>query len=369
MKNLVLFSASVAAVLAVGCNKVEPAQTSLHGDGQKCQLTLKLNDAVMTRATGQTIAKESTIQNIQIFVFRSGTGNDAGVLDACISKGFDSPLNFDASSVAYEGVSLDCTVGQRKIYAVVNSDVDYTSSAQAIGTESALLAKTIALSSMASDKLFMIQSVETTLKPGDETVGIEVRRKCASVVLQSVKNDMQANIYRKDNSFKIRNVYLTNVPAKINFGMTLSPSSLPDADWYARTKSETDGTKAALILDANATGTVIGYGKEYSVEHRFYAFPNDCAPSVAATWCPRATRLVIEASYYDGSVWHECYYPITLYDKTSSKGLEANKQYKVNLTVRRPGSDDPDKPVEFDTVAGSITVANWETGTSYTETI
>ena len=49
--------------------------------------------------------------------------------------------------------------------------------------------------------------------------------------------------------------------------------------------------------------------------------------------------------------------------------LERNKAYTVALTIRNLGSDDPDKPVEKGTVSVSISVAGWETGTSYDETI
>ena len=127
-------------------------------------------------------------------------------------------------------------------------------------------------------------------------------------------------------------------------------------------------TRSSLIYD-DVSGVVLDYGKTYNTVHSLYSFPNDCKPDTAPVWSPRATRLVIEASYDDGAVAHDFYYPITLYNESTRKGLEANKQYKVNLTIRRPGSDSPDKPVEFDAVTGSIHVASWENGEGYTETI
>lgn len=362
MKNSTIISlAALAALTLSGCSKEGlPEGDAVYED--ICCLSLDFSGGTGTRATGQTAAKESMIQNVQVFVFRTGTGNDAGLLDACKSAGFDNPLNYDASTAPYSGLSIDCTVGQREIYAIVNCDKDYTADGSVLNKD-ALLAKTIALGDTAADRLFMSGSVAVTLKSGKETHSITVRRACAGVVLESIKNDMQASAYRKPGAFKIRKVYLTNVPARINFAQTSAPSSLADADWYARMKAE---AKTPLIYD-DVSGVALDYGKTYSAVHSLYSFPNDCLPSTASVWSPRATRLVIEASYDDGTGAHDFYYPITLH--SGNAGLEANRQYRVNLTIHRPGSDSPDKPVEFDTVTGSIYVASWENGGGYTETI
>ncbi len=374
MKNTIITIVSLAAMVLAGCSKSNPETVPVNENGGTCRLTVSLRDVAATKVTGQTSANEFKIQNVQILVFRAGTGADAGVLDACASKGFDTPLNYDASSSPYGGLSVDCTVGKRKIYVLVNTVKDYTSKEYGfVGTEAKLLEEGVELKNFAKDKLFMMNSLETNLSSGAETVDISVRRICASVILESVKNDMQSYIYREPKTFKIKSVYLTNVPASINLGLSRTPSMLQPYEWYAWMKRETDEERAALIYDTLVTeardGYGINYGEIYRTVHTFYSFPNDRAPSEDKEWSPRATRLVVEASYYDGSVWRDCYYPVTLYDKTSSTGLEANKQYRVNLTIRRPGSDDPNKPVEFDTVSGSIRVDNWDTGKTYTEII
>ena len=200
------------------------------------------------------------------------------------------------------------------------------------------------------------------------TQTISVRRACASVVLESVTNAMSAAVYRQPGSFRIKDVYLMNVPGKVTFGGTLKASALADADWYARMAAETDGTKSALILDKQDAVTV-EYGKKYETKHVFYSYPNECSPSKEGTWSPRATLLVIDAEFLVDGTWHSCYYPVTLFDEAEGTGLQSNRQYKVRLTINRPGSDDPNHPVEFDTVSGVIDVADWETGTEYTETI
>lgn len=365
MKNLVLFSASVAAVLAVGCNKLPvSAPSNDYDESEICELKLCLNDGVSTKVTAASEANEAKIQNVQVFVFRAGADDKSSVLDACLAEGFGTELNKDKT---HGLASLKCTVGKRHIFAIVNADVDYTADGS-IGTVADLLAKTMTLSAMRADKLLMIGSNRgVTLESGSQSQKVTVTRACASVILESVKNEMQAAVYRKTGSFKIKNIYLTNVPAQINFGQTVKASSLTDANaWYARMSAETDSAKKSLIYDAQ-TATVLDYDNKNATVHTFYSFPNDCEASTADTWSQRATKLVVEAEYNDGTAWHTCYYPITLYK--SGAGLEANKQYKVNLTINRPGSDNPDKPVEFSTLSGTITVADWAAETSYEETI
>lgn len=368
MKNFFLFASSlVAASALVACSKAQTITPEEDLHGGRCELTVKLPQNFATKATGQTAANESMVQNVQIFVFRSSQGADNGVLDACVSAGFDSPLSFDASSASYSGLSLSCTVGSREVWAVVNASEDYTADGS-VATKSALLAKAASLSDCAPSKLLMTGSLAANLNPGSETLSISVRRVCASVVLESVKNDMMAPAYRKSGSFKVKNVYLINVPGKTNLALTSAPSSLEDGDWYARLKAETDASRSALIVDRQSA-VVLDYGNSYTTPHTFYSFANDCRPSKSLSWSPRATLLVVEASYGDGSFSKDCYYPITLFNESTGKGLESGKQYKVNLTVRRPGSDDPNKPVEFDVAGVSISVLPWESGGSYTETI
>ncbi len=159
-----------------------------------------------------------------------------------------------------------------------------------------------------------------------------------------------------------------NVPARIDYGQSTSPSSLGASDWYARLGKEADPAKSALILDESAPH-VLDYNNTYKTVHSFYAYPNDCPPSTDANWSPRATVLVLEAEFDVDGVTYDCYYPVTLYKEDEGTGLEGNRQYRVRLTIKRPGSDNPNEPVEFDRLSGVIEVVDWEDGAEYTETI
>ena len=364
MKMTALLATAVLLASAA-CEKIDSEPARLPAlEGEDCSLVVHFADNAATKVVGETSSGESMIQNVQIFVFRSDGG---GILDACVSAGFDRALGYDSLNDSGFSLNLTCTTGEREIWAVVNAAADFTSDAS-VGSRDELLAKTTALSENAPDRLFMIGSVEKTLSAGSSTVEIAVKRVCASVVLESVTNLMEAEVYRNPGSFRIKDVYLLNVPARTDYGLNTASTALSETDWYARLGKETDAAKSELILDTSSP-KVLDYGESDDTRHSFYSYPNSCMPSTEDSWCPRATLLVLEAEFdVDGNTYG-CYYPVTLFDEAEGSGLESNRQYRVSLTIRRPGSDNPNRPVEFDTLSGVIEIVDWESGTEYSETI
>lgn len=359
MKTKFLFVClAVFGLLFVSCNKETPSDRPAVGD---VELSVRF-DTPSTKVSTQSASNEKAIQNVQIFVFRAGSGADAGNLEIAASAGFDSPLG--VTSGTYSGMTVKCSTGQREIWAVVNDSEDRT--AGSVTTKSEFLALTHELQYSTATKLLMIGHSGTdaapavTLHEGREEISISVRRLAASVILESVKNDFSSPAYQKADMFRLENCYLINVPARINFGETSEPAALPQDLWYARLAAETVSPKADLIYDSLA-GQVVNYGTSYTVPHAFYTYPNNCAVSEDAVWCVRATLLVLEASIKYASGWVKYYYPVQL----GAGPLLSNRQYKVNLTIHRPGSLDPNHPVTFDDVTPVITVTDWETGDRY----
>ena len=362
-KNFIAAIFAAAAVLLAGsCDKnawsgEEPAP----GDGE---VWLKVNlGNPSTKVAAQSATSEQTIRNVQIFVFRAGSGGDAGNLEVAASAGFDQELNVTGGT--FNEIKVKCSTGEREIWAVVNDSADRTAGADAVATKSDFLALTHELKDARKDKLLMIGTAGVqTLREGEMEIPMQVHRLAASVVLESVTNDFYAPAYRKANTFRVEDCYLINVPASVNFGETLVPADLPESQWYARRAAETASPKGDLIYDKVTTPKVVNYGDSDQTVHTFYAYPNDCAVNEDATWCPRATLLVLEASVNNGHEWVKYYYPVAI-----ESGLESNKQYKVKLTIRRPGSLDPNTPVKLGDVQPVITVLPWMDGTGYDQEI
>lgn len=362
MKNMLLFCLAVCALLFGSCGKLNP-------DGQggtipgEVQLSVRF-DAPATKVSTQSVSNEKAIQNVQIFVFRAGNGADAGNLEIAASAGFDSPLGVTGGT--YDGMTLRCSTGQREIWAVVNDSEDRTATPGAVTTKSEFLALTHELQRSTATKLLMIGHSGTDAAPavmlheGREELSISVHRLAASVILESVKNDFSSPAYQKADMFRLESCYLINVPGRINFGQTSEPSALPAEQWYARLAAETASPKADLLYDA-LSGQIVNYSTTYTVPHTFYTYPNNCAVSEDASWCARATLLVLEASILYPSGWVKYYYPVQL----GAGPLCSNKQYRVNLIIHRPGSLDPNRPVAFDDVTPVIRVTDWESGDNY----
>lgn len=367
--NLFLASLAVCGLLAVSCDKSTPS-TPHDGTSEEALLTVLLDDPAMTKVSPQNVTNEKTIQNVQVFVFRAGSGADAGVLEIAASAGFDTPLNL--STGGFSGITLKCSTGLREVWAVVNDSVDRTAATDGVRTKSDFLALTHELKDSAPNKLLMIGHSGTNLDPsvplneGRVDISISVHRLAAAVILESVTNEFKAPAYQRDETFRLENCYLLNVPGQINFGESSDPSALPADQWYARLGAETAAPRATLIYDSlTDPDRMLNHHGVYSTPHTFYTYPNDCAVSEAASWCARATLLVLEASILYPSGWTKYYYPVQL----GLGPLESNKQYRVNLIIHRPGSLDPNKPVTLFDVTPIISVVDWQPGDKYEKEI
>lgn len=352
MKKTLLMSALLSVVLTA-CSKAGP---SADGGGE-CVLTARFGlPATRLAADGESI------RNVQVFVFRAGGGGDAGVLDAAASAGFGREAG---PADDFRDLCVKCTSGLREIWVVVNDSRDRTGDT-AVRTKVDFLALTHDLEQSAPDCLLMIgrsnpesPDPAVRLTEGAMELQIPVHRLAASVVLESVRNAFVSPAYRDPGIFRLEAAYLLNVPGRINFGESADPAALDHPFWYARLEPERSGPRAALLYD-DLGGTVLDYGAVYDSPHTFYAYPNDCAPSGTAGFSPRATLLVLEASvqYPDGRM--TCYYPVELGD-----GLQSNRQYRIDLTVHRPGARDPGQAVGFGEATPEIHVSDWDDGDIY----
>jgi len=273
-------------------------------------------------------------------------------------------VELNVSGGSFDGISVKCTTGDREIWAVVNDSADRTKGADAVATKDDFLRLRHELKDARKDKLLMIGSSGVqTLHEGKAEISVQVHRLAASIVLESVTNDFSAPAYQKSGTFRVEDCYLINVPAEIDFGEKTVPASLSESLWYARMGAETASPKGDLIYD-KVTPKVVDYKSSDQTVHTFYAYPNDCALNKDASWCPRATMLVLEASINNGHEWMKYYYPIAI-----EGGLEPNKQYKVRLTIHRPGSLDPNSPVKIIDASPVITVQTWENGADFEQEI
>ena len=307
-KSIFAFAAAFVALVACNKNEATPMQPQNHPETlEPCELTVGICGA-MTKATAVTAENEAMVNNLQVFVFR---GDD---LDAYATVDNAKEL------------TLSCTAGEREIYALVNAP-DYS----AVPGKAALLAKVSELSANSLTSFEMVGSKSVTL-PQASTVSIDVNRIASRVVLKKItRNFTSAALQSLD--FTVDAIYLINVAGNTSYDLTKAPAA-----WYNVAKNNNE--LANLLYDAPASA--VANGQSYIPVHTFYGYPNDLSVNT--------TRLVIETTL--GTTKY--YYPINL------PAMESNKSYEIEeVTITRPGSDNPNEPVSFADASFSINVIDW----------
>ena len=179
------------------------------------------------------------------------------------------------------------------------------------------------------------------------TCRIPVRRLVARVHVGSVQNALPAG-----RAIGSPTLQLSNIAAD----RTLDPGTFPSR-WCNKLLDK----GGDLTAQAPVTGATIETGTTWNADARLYAFPNPVTDDTTggSIFTPRKTRLVFSCTLGDTRF----YYPITLDD------LEENTSYRVDLTIRRPGSADPDTPVESDAFRFTVEPEPWRTPVSYSENL
>ena len=323
MKKVLYFlAASAAALCTIACNKDLTSSAPVQGkeqiaEGERCELTVGIAGSPLTKATGSTAEDEVAVKMLQIYVFRGD------VLDAY--------AKVKGSKVA----TVNCTAGDREIYALVN-DVERSS----IDTKAQLLAAVSDFNNTQIGGFAMIGSVQKTL-PQNDTITIDVTRLASRVKIKKITRNFTSPSLAAGN-LKIECMGLQNVATDINLGLTSSPTT-----W---TNKKNLGSIDNDYLFERADQTMAN-GDTYETAHTFFCYPNPTTDdSSSSTWCPRHTRLVVMTSFGDDVY----YYPITL------PVLEPNKSYEIeNLTLTRLGSEDPDVPVTFQDCTFDLNIKPW----------
>lgn len=352
MKKTISFLLAATTFLAA-CNKQEQPAAEPQAYGT-IQLTIDADSGLQTKAvsaytTAQTY--ETQVNKVQVFVF-----------------GSDGKINFYKNLGKSLTGSITTTAGTKTVYAVVNGPDLST-----VGALSELEAKAVDLSAnstTASTGFVMAGKNTCTVSGTAASCAITVSRLAARVVLASVTNALPSSY----GALKIERVFLSNVVGNQNIAGTASPST-----WYNKEgrKDESPLVESHIIdgstyaascptLTFKSVGQSVANGSSLtpSTPYLFYGYANSSttAPSgFNATFSAQRSVLVVVASV-NSEVF---YYPVVL----DSSTLVRNTTYTVGLTINSLGSKDPNDPVEKGSMNVNITVAGWQAGATYDETI
>lgn len=323
MKRIFTIS-TLAAVILSSCAK---EQTSASCSSPDVKLNVSIPVSEMTRITDT--GDEAAVNHAQVFVFR-----EDGITDAwTISDSGD--------------MVIDCTAGLREIVAIVNAPRITN-----IFNIEDLKKEITVLQDNAPGSLVMSGRKTVELEASTSVV-VPVKRLVARVSIESIVTDFSLEQYR-DAHFRITGIYLTNIAGDAHFITSDEPSI-----WYnAMYKDNIEGnlTKAGELTKTGNLSEPLSEGTAYETAHHFYCYPNPFTEdSFSSEWCPRHTRLVVEAEL-SGRI---CYYTMTM------PVIESNHIYTVKeLRITRPGSSDPELPVLPGDASFTIEVEDWEDGYS-----
>lgn len=322
MRQNFLFTAVITALCAISCSLAETEAVNTSSPAESVTLEVSL-PAAYTKLTDT--GDETGISGLQVFVF-----NGKGDIDAYASGGTSS-------------VSLQCPAGDKLIAAVVNApDLSSVSSEQQ-------LEECVSLLSDNGTSGFVMYGSKSEFIAASSKVEVEVSRLVARISIHKITNALAVTQHR-DKDIEITGIYLVNAAGD---GLYCNREPYQPAVWH--NWRQMDGSPLDLISDTDVS-QIIGPGESYGTSHYFYCYPN---PSVTDSSeedsSPRYTRLVVE-TVVSGNKY---YYPVSI------EGVEGNRTYEINeLKITRLGSDSPDIPVSVQEASFTVTVAEWQPGTS-----
>lgn len=314
----------MAAALAFSCAKGTPP------DGTPTTLTVSLADGLKTKATAVTDESENIVNDLQVFVFDLGGGID----------GY-------GHKVSGSDIAVSTHTGPHEAWAVTNAP-DLSS----VTTKASLLSTVLALSDQRVGDMVLIGGKECNVSV-NETVTIAVRHLASRSVTRKITNKLSPEAL-SSQTFKVTDLYLTNVAGDGNIGVSSAPSV-----WY--NKMGLQGELEFFLHDAIPAGNqTVPLNGSYTKEHRFYMMPNlTDTDSHDASWSPRYTRSLFRATIGG----EEYFYPIPL-----PKGPNNMSYETTDIVVGRMGVKDEETLLPFTAITYDVDLnafAPEETGVSF----
>ena len=171
---------------------------------------------------------------------------------------------------------------------------------------------------------------------------VTLRPMLAKITLRSIACDFSERAYVGERLQDVR-AYLTYASEACR---PFSPED-PPSSWLNAGRLDEAGTAALAHPEAVLQTLAASLGGRIYPSAGFYCYPN---PSDGAAFGRPVTRLVIEGKLR-GTTY---YYPIDL------PGLEADVQYRMDVTLTRAGTTDPDTPAAPGSIRLESQVLDWD---------
>lgn len=340
-----LFILTVIFFAATSCKERE-----INYSDEESLLTISIVDCKIQNGTvrAPSVDGENSINNLEILIFRKTGDPSKSILDTY--KQLSAADLSDLSSI-----QIKTTVGEKHIEVIANShnSLDINQ----IHTLEDYHAIIHQLQNDNPGDFLMTGSTDEFLKINTK-VSVTMKRMVGRIILANVKTDFSGSPYEGQ---KISNVkaYLINVKGNKYLYNGESPSENDKiVNRAALSSDDLDLFSDPSMLFEEIPGQIGSEG--YGISHSFYCYENSISIENEED---RFTRLVVQADLM-GKTY---YYPINVNqenygfeDGNNHHGIKRNHSYTISLTILRPGSDDPDIPVDRGIMSLGIVCAPWE---------
>ncbi len=344
-------AAMVSGAMFTSCEKMASngASTQEYVPEGYSTVTVNFAEPALTKAGVEATSAEKTINSVYLFVFDKNNKLEAKVSPSIAGDKLSATA------------SVTITNGQKTLRVIANAGSSFFSSATVGTTQlSAFDSATSNLSDNSVSGLVMVgQATQNVLQ--DVAVNISMERLASKVCLTKItRNFTDSDLAALD--IKVTDVWVSNVAGNITWGKA-AVAAASQSIWYNQL-----GTKTSLpaLLYNDLTDFSLAQGGSREMDIPFYIYSNPAtATTEGGSWSPRVSRMVVGVLTAGMTTPH--YYVCNL------PQTEPNKVYNVDLTIKRIGANDPDKPSETGdidlTVTASISVANWGSTTNVPVTI
>ena len=320
-----------SSVLIASCSKSESGEA--YGAGGES--TLYLSIVPQTKASGSShgVQKDDNyVQTLEIFIFRAD-GEGAGVLDT-YKKFTAGELN------SVYDLQINTTTGLKRIYAIANSHVENW---DGVSTLSGFEREYSSLKNENLKSFTITGTVEAVLQ-SSTYLTFSISRLVSRIELKSVRTSFAGTPY--ENS-ELQNVkfYLTNVVGEKLYHNGNSPETVTILNSGKAVATDISGCKMDGMLYESIPQSINDSG--HPVPHYFYCYSNMLEQESETE---RYTKLIIQADL-NGNTY---YYPVPI------KGIERNSSYSIDVNIMRPGTLDPEQPLEKGTLDVTLNVLDWE---------
>ena len=347
--NYLILVAILATTALFSCSKenpILPTTPEIPREESTLKITITSGSTKATEHGDQT--KDNTVQVLDIFVFIKNIGqpND-GALDG-YQRFTGSALN------NLTDLPVKTTTGTKTVVVVANP---HKADWKGITTLNQFNAQIATLQKEESSNYTMTAKVEQTVSP-TTNISLALERLISRVVVNSIKTKFVGTPYEGTALTDVE-IYLINVAGNKLYLDGSNPTSKVILNKGKLVGEDMNNCAMVGTIHDKITPNITDAG--YTTSHYLYCYENTLT---GENGTDKFTRLVIEGKL-NGTTY---YYPININQENygyspsiGHKGVKRNNSYAHSITITRPGSLDPDKPVEKGTLITTLSVLNWVT--------